>query len=59
MKTIGGGSEGRLGLNNLLFSHFKILKIFFYEIIFFKGGVTYTHSRIYSSFGTYLKYIFT
>ena len=29
MKTIGGGSEGRLGLNILLFHEFTFLKYFF------------------------------
>ena len=29
MKTVGGGSEGRLGLNNLLFYEFTFQKYFF------------------------------
>ena len=35
MKTIGGGSEGRLGLNNLLFYEFTFQKYFFTK--FFQG----------------------
>ena len=36
MKTVGGGSEGRLGLNNLLFHEFTFQKYFFTKF-FFKG----------------------